>query len=195
MNRHAATASADLAPVAFDGAPSCVLTLEDGAEIDLARPDPNILDIARIARYLARLPRWLGHTDVFISVAQHSVWVAAQVPVEHRLQALLHDAPEAIIGDCPAPMKAHLPVFRAWEAALWRAICARYGVAETLADAVKVIDGRAQAVETRDHRLGAWGARSHDTIDLVRFPTTAAWPIAVAEQRFLDAYVLYGGCQ
>ncbi len=137
-------------------ATKCTLILEDGIEIDLAAPDPALFDIERIARYLARIPRWVAHLDGTWSVAEHCVWVADHLPHRLKLQGLLHDAPEAIIGDMPSPMKAHLPVFRAWEDALWRAIAGRYGLPLALDPEVKLIDRLARVVETRDLRRDAF---------------------------------------
>lgn len=136
--------------------PSCRLLLEDGISIDLADPDPAVLDIERIARCLARIVRWSAHLDGWWCVAQHSVWVCDQLPAHLKLQGLLHDAPEAIIGDIPSPLKARLPHFRAYERALWGAVCRRYGLPGELDPKVKRIDRIAQAVETRDLRPRAW---------------------------------------
>jgi hypothetical protein len=61
-----------------------------------------------IAHALSRICRFTGHTTHFYSVASHSLLVASLVPDEYKLQALLHDATEAYVGDVSSPLKALL---------------------------------------------------------------------------------------
>ena len=86
-----------------------------GRRLDLLDPSPLDIEIADIAHGLARMARWNGQTHGahIFSVAQHTLLVEAvlreQVPrVDHRvrLAALLHDAPEFVIGDMISPFKA-----------------------------------------------------------------------------------------
>ena len=86
-----------------------------GRRLDLLDPSPLDVEIEDIAHGLARVARWNGQTrgpEIF-SVAQHSLLVEAlAVAIEpglsarHRLMALLHDAPEYVIGDIISPFKA-----------------------------------------------------------------------------------------
>ncbi len=86
-----------------------------GRRLDLIDPSPLDVEIADIAHGLARVARWNGQTkgpEIF-SVAQHSLLVEALFaardvasPREARLAALLHDAPEYVIGDMISPFKA-----------------------------------------------------------------------------------------
>jgi 5'-deoxynucleotidase YfbR-like HD superfamily hydrolase len=88
-----------------------------GRRLDLVDPSPLDIEIADIAHGLARVARWNGQTigsEIF-SVAQHSLLVEALVgglaphaPRAWRLAALLHDAPEYVIGDMISPFKAVL---------------------------------------------------------------------------------------
>ena len=71
-------------------------------------PRPEEVCIEDIAHALANICRFGGHCKRFYSVAQHSILVAdlvAQVEPQFRLAALLHDAPEAYIGDMVRPLK------------------------------------------------------------------------------------------
>ena len=86
-----------------------------GRRLDLLDPSPLDVEIEDIAHGLARVARWNGQTrgpHVF-SVAQHSILVERLtalidpgVPARWRLMALLHDAPEYVIGDIISPFKA-----------------------------------------------------------------------------------------
>lgn len=75
-------------------------------KIDFANPDPDSFKIEDIALGLARQPRYAGQGKFFYSVGQHSVYAATQVSPDNRIHALLHDAPEAYMGDVPGPLKA-----------------------------------------------------------------------------------------
>jgi len=109
-----------------------------GRRLDLLDPSPMDIEIADIAHGLARVARWNGQTvgDHPFSVAQHSVVVeqiAALVrpglDARWRLAALLHDAPEYVIGDMISPFKAALGLdYRAFEARLEAAIHLRFGL-------------------------------------------------------------------
>lgn len=68
------------------------------------------IEIRDIAHSLSQLCRYTGHTNMFYSVAQHSMLVADKMPGTHeeKLVALLHDASEAYTNDLASPLKAFL---------------------------------------------------------------------------------------
>jgi hypothetical protein len=80
---------------------------------------PKDIDIRDIAHALALINRFVGHTPKPVSVAQHSVYVSRLVEVDlgidHpvTLQALLHDASEAYLGDVSKWVKA-TPAFESY---------------------------------------------------------------------------------
>ncbi|HZZ60745.1 MAG TPA: HD family hydrolase [Roseiarcus sp.] len=109
-----------------------------GRRLDLIDPSPVDVEIADIAHGLARVARWNGQTlgpEIF-SVAQHSLLVealfAAVAPEPSagmRLAALLHDAPEYVIGDMISPFKAAIGGdYKRVEARLHEAIHIRFGL-------------------------------------------------------------------
>ncbi len=110
-----------------------------GRRLDLLDPSPRDIEIEDIAHGLSRVARWNGQTtgEHPFTVAEHSLLVEDLVrrlkptasPAE-RLTALLHDAPEYVIGDMISPFKAALGLdYRAFEARLAAAVHLRFGLA------------------------------------------------------------------
>jgi 5'-deoxynucleotidase YfbR-like HD superfamily hydrolase len=113
-----------------------------GRRLDLLDPSPADIEISDIAHGLARVARWNGQTlgDHAFSVAQHALVVeeiaaALQPDWGHdwRLAALLHDAPEYVIGDLISPFKAAVGLdYKAFEVRLLEAIHRRFGLPAAL---------------------------------------------------------------
>jgi uncharacterized protein len=109
-----------------------------GRRLDLLDPSPLDIEIEDIAHGLARVARWNGQTmgDHAFSVAQHCVLVENIVlhvdkglSKDARLKALLHDAPEYVVGDMISPFKAALGLdYKAFENRLLSAIHIRFGL-------------------------------------------------------------------
>lgn len=110
-----------------------------GRRLNLLDPSPLDIEIEDIAVGLARVARWNGQTsgDWALSVAQHSLLVEEllgrfreDVPAAWRLLALLHDAPEYVIGDLITPFKTTLGGdYAAIERRLMAAVRVRFGLA------------------------------------------------------------------
>ena len=109
-----------------------------GRRLDLLDPSPLDVEIEDIAHGLARVARWNGQTSGphIFSVAQHSVLVERIVasldpgaPARWRLAALLHDAPEYVIGDMISPFKAVIgESYKSVEARILAAIHMRFAL-------------------------------------------------------------------
>jgi 5'-deoxynucleotidase YfbR-like HD superfamily hydrolase len=127
-----------------------------GRRLDLLDPSPLDIEIEDIAHGLARVARWNGQTDGehAFSVAEHSLLVERIVTQlepkldrQFRLAALIHDAPEYVIGDLISPFKAALSLdYRAFEAKLLAAIHLRFGLPPELPPAVTKLVKRADKI-------------------------------------------------
>ena len=127
-----------------------------GRRLDLLDPSPLDIEIEDIAHGLARVARWNGQTDgeYAFSVAQHSLLVEIIVSElepkldrRFRLAALIHDAPEYVIGDLISPFKAALSLdYRAFEAKLLAAIHLRFSLPAELPDEVTKLIKRADRI-------------------------------------------------
>ena len=133
-----------------------------GRRLDLLDPTPMDIEIADIAHGLAFVARWNGqtHGDWAYSVAEHSLLVeqiharsdggTGLAAPRWRLAALLHDAPEYVIGDMISPVKAALgQEYGEMDARLAAAIHRRFGLPAQLPALVK------RAIKRAD-RISAW---------------------------------------
>ncbi len=118
-----------------------------GRRLDLLDPTPVDIEIEDIAHGLAFVARWNGQTagDHAYSVAEHSLLVTEifcrmqpKAPIKWQLAALLHDAPEYVIGDMISPVKAAVgPDYEALDERLTAAIHFRFGLPAKIPATVK----------------------------------------------------------
>ena len=118
-----------------------------GRRLDLLDPTPVDIEIEDIAHGLAFVARWNGQTrgDYPFSVAEHSLLVEEifgrfepSAPPKWRLAALLHDAPEYVIGDMISPVKAAVgPDYGALDERLAAAVHLRFGLPATIPVKIK----------------------------------------------------------
>jgi 5'-deoxynucleotidase YfbR-like HD superfamily hydrolase len=118
-----------------------------GRRLDLLDPTPVDIEVEDIAHGLAFVARWNGQTrgDWPYSVAEHSLLVEeifsrqnAGIGARWQLAALLHDAPEYVIGDMISPVKAAVgPGYGALDERLTAAVHLRFGLPAVLPVAVK----------------------------------------------------------
>src|SRR3954471_1206034 len=179
-----------------------------GRRLDLLDPSPLDIEIADIAHGLARVARWNGQTNGahIFSVAQHTLLVDA-VMRQHmpradrwlRLAALLHDAPEYVIGDMISPFKAVLDgAYKAVEKRLLSAIHIRFGLPATLpAEFTRQIKAADKGAAYLEATLLAGFAESEASRLFGRDPGLSSatvqdyltpWSAAKAEKRFLARF-------
>jgi len=133
-----------------------------GRRLDLLDPSPLDIEAEDIAHGLARVARWNGQTrgDHAFSVAQHCVLVEnlalhlkPGLPPRWRLAALLHDAPEYVVGDLISPFKAALGLdYKAFENRLLAAIHRRFGLPDILPEAITAL------IKKADRQAAYWEA-------------------------------------
>jgi 5'-deoxynucleotidase YfbR-like HD superfamily hydrolase len=130
-----------------------------GRRLDLLDPSPLDIEIEDIAHGLAFVARWNGqtHGEYPYSVAEHSLLVEQlfgqlqpKATKAARLTALLHDAPEYVIGDMISPVKAAVgPGYGALDDRLMEAVLLRFGLPRSISATLKVQIKKAD-------RLSAW---------------------------------------
>ena len=179
-----------------------------GRRLDLLDPSPLDVEIADIAHGLARVARWNGQTSGahIFSVAQHTLLVEAVMRAETpridarlRLAALLHDAPEYVIGDMISPFKAVLGGdYKVVEKRLLSAIHIRFGLPAVLDDditqQIKNADRGAAYLEATmlagfaEAEARRLFGRDPGLPASVREDYLTPWSAAKAEKRFLARF-------
>jgi 5'-deoxynucleotidase YfbR-like HD superfamily hydrolase len=179
-----------------------------GRRLNLVDPSPLDIEIADIAHGLARVARWNGQTSGahIFSVAQHTLLVEIvmlqQMPkadTSFSLGALLHDAPEYVIGDMISPFKAVLGGdYKAVEKRLLAAIHIRFGLPAELAPAItkRIKDADRGAAYLEATQLAGFSESEAKRLfgnDPGLPPDTqqdylTPWTAAKAEKRFLERF-------
>jgi 5'-deoxynucleotidase YfbR-like HD superfamily hydrolase len=180
-----------------------------GRRLDLLDPSPVDVELSDIAHGLARVARWNGQTrgDYPFSVAQHSVLVlelfSAMVPNADpaaRLHALLHDAPEYVMGDIISPFKAAMGGnYKEVEERLLSAIHLHFALNATAPVAVQKQIKRADKEAAYHEAVNLAGFEPAEARKFFGEPTLPAfdldrfeqlirpWPTGEAHDRFVDA--------
>jgi uncharacterized protein len=181
-----------------------------GRRLDLLNPSPSDIEIEDIAHGLARVARWNGQTlgDHAFSVAQH-VLIVERIASglnqdwtrSDRLAALLHDAPEYVIGDLISPFKTAIGLdYKSFELQLLRAIHARFGLPAELSasvtSAIKEADRIAAYYEatmlagfSHDEAAKFFGKPDRLAPALkYELQALSAWPVADAQSALLRRF-------
>jgi len=191
-------------------APRAWQRMLSGRRLDLLDPSPKDIEIEDIAHGLARVARWNGQTvgEHAFSVAQHAMLVEeiasamqSDLARRWRLAALLHDAPEYVIGDLISPFKAAIGLdYKAFETKLLEAIHRRFALPPSLPDritlAIKAADRVAAYYEatelagfTETEANRYFGVpRAVPAVLRERLRELDPVPIAVAQAAFLERF-------
>ena len=112
-----------------------------GRAFDLIDPKPEDVHLSDISHSLSMICRYNGHVSGFYSVAEHCChiydWLGMQgLHQRIMLAGLLHDAPEAYVGDVIWPVQQALPEFRdafhALQARVWAVMRVALDIPETV---------------------------------------------------------------
>ena len=177
-----------------------------GRRLDLLDPSPLDIEIEDIAHGLARVARWNGQTlgEHGFSVAQHSLVVEEIVAhlqptldPRWRLAALLHDAPEYVIGDMISPFKAALGLnYRSFEDRLESAIHIRFGLPARTPAMVKTLIKQADRASAFFEATQLAGFEPGEALKLFGRPPKHytlhidPLPAAEAQERYLHRFHL-----
>ncbi len=187
-----------------DKAPRAWQRMLSGRRLDLLDPSPLDIEIGDIAHGLARVARWNGQTvgEHGFSVAQHSM-VVEQIAVHlepaleprWRLAALLHDAPEYVIGDMISPFKAALGIdYKIFEQTLERAIHIRFGLPPETPAAIKTLIKKADRACAFFEAIQLAGFEPAESVALFGRPppgyalTIEPWPPSQAQARYVETF-------
>jgi 5'-deoxynucleotidase YfbR-like HD superfamily hydrolase len=181
-----------------------------GRRLDLLDPAPGDIESADIAHGLARVARWNGQTvgAHALSVAQHALIVEdialarnRDWPACWRLAALLHDAPEYVVGDLISPFKTAIGLdYKAFELRLLAAIHTRFGLPAELPSDVQAEIKAADRIAAYFEATRLAGFSEGEAAIYFGLPedlengatkpllTLEAWPSDAAQGRFLDRF-------
>jgi hypothetical protein len=175
-----------------------------GRRLDLLDPSPFDIEIEDIAHGLARVARWNGqtHGDHAFSVAQHCMLVeeiAAKLKPglsqRWRLAALLHDAPEYVVGDLISPFKAAVGIdYKAFEVKLLGAIHVRFGLPAHLSADLALLIKRADKTAAYFEATQLAGFAAEEALSFFGTPRgippikLSPLPTAQAQRRFLERF-------
>lgn len=140
---------------------------------DFNNMDISAINIKDIACSLSKICRYNGQIPYFFSVAQHSLDVCNLVDDEYKLEALLHDASEAYLGDMITPLKNVNHSYKEQQRKLEILIAKKFGFPESLSEAVDLADKHALTYEFAYVRTGHIKGQSPEVI----------------EQKFLDKFL------
>lgn len=164
------------------------IRLHGGTYFDFLDPDGSEYTIRDIAHALANISRFNGHASRFYSVAQHSVLASLYVAPGFEYEALMHDAPEFVVGDVTSPLGTLLPDYKALKRRIEISVSRRFCVTYPFPPAVGAIDIRMLRTEQEqlmDAGLDVWGV----TEGIEPIPVELrSWTPSYAKAMFLERY-------
>ncbi len=181
-----------------------------GRRLDLLNPSPQDIEIEDIAHGLARVARWNGQTKGAhaLSVAQHVLIVeqilndlTEDLSPKWSRAALLHDAPEYVIGDLISPFKVAIGLdYKNFEKKLLAAIHERFALPRELpaevSTQIKTADQIAAHFEatklagfTQNESKKYFGVPKNLSEPMIReLERISPWPTAMAQTQFLNRF-------
>lgn len=164
------------------------IRLAGGTYFDFLNPDGSEYTIEDVAHALSLINRFNGHTDRFYSVAQHSVLASEHVRAGWEYEALMHDAPEFVVGDMTRPLSELCPDYKALKKRIEASVCRRFEVLYPFPPVIHEIDIRMLRTEQEqlmDAGNDVWGITQGVEPIPVRL---MSWSPEHARKRFLERY-------
>jgi len=167
-----------------------MITTYTGLKVNPLNLQKSDIKIADIAHALALCNRFAGHTRFPISVAQHSFYASYLVSgTGYELQALLHDASEAYLGDVTSDLKhsSEMIVYRSIEQRTQRLIYDVFNCPEEENQVVKTAD---KLLAQYEHYLGFKHSQklSQDDVKKVSSFYVTEWTWRRTESSFLQRF-------
>ncbi|AZV77703.1 hypothetical protein EBB79_07235 [Parasedimentitalea marina] len=163
------------------------IALHSGSYFDFEDPESSNFTIDDVAHGLSQICRFTGQCKRFYSVAEHSVHASHNVPAGFEMEALMHDAPEAFVGDISKPLKTLLPDYKIIEDRAEAVVLARFGITPPLSPQVKLTDLkmlRAEQVKATGNQ-DVWPIVAElNATDI----TLEFWQPEEAKRRFLERF-------
>ncbi len=177
-----------------------------GRRLNLLDPSPLDIEIRDIAHGLARVARWNGQTlgEHPYSVAQHSLLVDRIVALTtepsptDQLAALLHDAPEYVIGDMISPFKSVIgEAYKSVEARIEHAVHLRFAIPYDASGRCKRLIKAADLIAAYHEAVALAGFAPQEARRFFGAPAIpadaigdylVAWPTRTAEDAYLQRF-------
>lgn len=168
------------------------IQVSSGRKFDVINCTLDEIHIEDIAHGLSNICRFTGQIPTFYSVAQHCIEMSYLAPECFQMDALLHDASEAYLGDVSKHIKELIgEPYKRLERSLTAKIAERFSLLNPMPPAVKVLDGDMLETEfkqiwrKRDPEIPSYGHELN--IKLRPIPSTLAKEVFLSRYYFLDA--------
>lgn len=161
---------------------------QSGNKLWLNDLDSNKYVISDVAHSLSNQCRYAGHSDIFYSVAQHSVLASQMVTSDVALETLMHDCGESVMPDIPRPVKHFVKGVREFDDMVSASMFKFFNLTWPLDKKVVEADNRMLATEARqfmkNSNIDEWDIGDIEPYNFI----ITSWRPEFAKQMFLDRY-------
>lgn len=163
-----------------------------GRQLRMPEFNGDAINLVETATVLSRICRFGGRTEVFYSVAEHSVRCAlfvrdAGYSLFEQFYALNHEGDESLLGfDPPSPLLRLTPDLRQLKHAAHTAYMTRYGLPIEMPAIVKIADAVLLSTEKRD--LMKTEPMPWYSMPNLMPATIVPWSMQEAAERFLSLW-------
>lgn len=157
-----------------------------GKKFDLKNPDPRMVDRRDIAHALSLTCRYSGHCSTLYSVAQHSIHTTELVCKQYKLDALLHDAAEAYIGDITTPFKWLVPSIKQIEAKIQIVIRQRFNLTDHMNSEIEEVVKKADMIMLATEKRDLMGSYAECDWDRYNLPEPVSERLSIGSWRIVE---------